>query len=207
MPASLAARLYKSMPCGASTKSMLLEKIIDSQHSRSAWDAAFMNGRLVLTYALIAAATYYAASFVQTLFHRLFGHTHRIKRIFQLHVKGHHAQYSGDMLSDRWIATERHITWYYAIPFTPMVVGAFLLLSIDAFIVHVAALAFAISLHVYLHRQYHLRRSWLNRFSWFRRKQRLHLIHHLRPQRNYAIVEYTWDRLLGTFTDLSSRIR
>jgi hypothetical protein len=97
-----------------------------------------------LIYFSTAIATYYAASFVQTLFHRVFGHTRRIKKVFEVHVGGHHAQYSRDMLSDRWIPTEQHITWYYAIPFTPMVLAVFWLLPIDVFAVHVIALAFAI---------------------------------------------------------------
>jgi sterol desaturase/sphingolipid hydroxylase (fatty acid hydroxylase superfamily) len=154
---------------------------------------------VILKHVVVGVATYYTTSFVQTLFHRIFGHTRRIAKLYDVHVTGHHAQYSPQMLSDQWIRTEQHITWYYAIPFTPMALTALWLLSFSFFVVYMLSLAFAIWWHVFLHRQYHVRGSWLERFEWFCEKRRLHFVHHERPRRNYAIVEYGWDRLLGTF--------
>ena len=142
------------------------------------------------------------ASFVQTVFHLVFGHTRRIAKFYHVHVGGHHAQYSGQMLSDRWIRTEQHIARYYAIPFTPMVLVAYWLLPVGLFVTHTLSLALAIWWHVFLHRQYHVRGVWFERFHWFREKRRLHFLHHERPRKNYAIVEYVWDRLFGTFTDV-----
>lgn len=156
---------------------------------------------ICLKYLVVAFATYYVASLIQVVFHRWFGHTRRIIRVYEVHVGGHHAQYSKDLLSDRWINTEQHVTWYYAIPFAPMVFGAFWLLPWGLFIVHVSTLSFAIWWHLFLHRKYHIRGAWLERFAWFQRKRRLHLLHHQRPRRNYAIVEFGWDRVLGTFYD------
>ena len=153
----------------------------------------------VLFFLLIGAGTYYGASLIQTLFHRFFGHTHRIAKLYHVHVGGHHAQYAAHLLSERWIRTEQHITWYYAIPFTPMVLIAFCILPTSLFIFHTLSLSFTIWWHVFLHRQYHVRGVWLERFAWFREKRRLHFVHHKRPRRNYAIVEYVWDQLFGTF--------
>jgi hypothetical protein len=148
---------------------------------------------------LTGVVTYYGAALVQTLFHRIFGHTRRIGKLYRVHVGGHHAQYAPELLSDRWIPTEQHVTWYYAIPFTPMVLIAFWLLPSHLFVVHVLSLGLTVWWHVFLHRQYHVRGVWLERFEWFRVKRRLHFVHHKRPRRNYAIVEYGWDRLFGTF--------
>lgn len=145
--------------------------------------------------------TYYLASLVQAMFHRLIGHAPRIARLYDVHVRGHHAQYTKQMLSNRWIPTERHITGYYAIPFIPIVCAAFCVLPGFYFMVHICALAFAIWWHVYLHRQYHVRGVWWERFAWFREKRRLHFVHHQRPHKNFAIVEYSWDLLFGTFDD------
>ena len=154
---------------------------------------------IAVSYVLIAVGTYYATSFVQFIFHRVFGHTRRVAKSHDVHVGGHHAQYAAQLISDRWIPTEQHITWYYAIPFTPMVLGAFWLLPWGLFAVHIASLALAIWWHVFLHRKYHVRGAWLERFAWFREKRRLHLAHHEHPRRNYAIIEYGWDRVFGTF--------
>ena len=150
--------------------------------------------------AATALVTYYGASLAQTVCHRLFGHTRRISKLYEVHVAGHHAQYSGSrMLSDEWIPTEQHTIWYYAIPFGPIALAVLWLLPIEIFATHILALSFSIWWHIYLHRQYHVRRSWLRRFGWFQRKRRLHFIHHRLGVKNYAIVEYVWDRLLGTF--------
>ncbi len=150
---------------------------------------------------LVTVATYYLASLIQTIFHRFFGHVPRIVKLYETHVKGHHAQYAREMLSDRWIPTEQHITGYYAIPFIPIVCAAYCLLPGIYFMAHLCGLAFAIWWHIYLHRQYHVRGAWWERFAWFREKRQLHFLHHQKPHKNFAIVEYSWDLLFGTFDD------
>jgi sterol desaturase/sphingolipid hydroxylase (fatty acid hydroxylase superfamily) len=153
-------------------------------------------------YVLIFLATYYFASLIQIIFHRIFGHTHRINRLYDIHFGGHHAQYSENLVSENWIPTEQHITWYYAIPFLPMAVAAFYFLPFDLFVSYACGLTFAIWWHIYLHRQYHIRNSWLIRFSWFQKKRLLHFLHHQQSRKNYAIVEYFWDRLFGTYKEI-----
>jgi len=153
----------------------------------------------VLLYLCVGVITYYGASLIQTLFHRFFGHSRRIGKLYEVYVGGHHAQYAPQLPSDRWIRSERHITWYYAIPFTPMVLMVFWLLPGSLFVVHMLSLAFTIWWHVFVHRQYHVRGVWPERFERFRNKRRLHFVHHMRPRRNYAIVEYVWDRSFATF--------
>jgi sterol desaturase/sphingolipid hydroxylase (fatty acid hydroxylase superfamily) len=150
---------------------------------------------------LTIVSTYYIASLVQTVFHRLFGHVPRIARLYEVHVKGHHAQYARQMVSDRWIPTEQHIMWYYAVPFIPIVCAAYCLLPGTYFLAHLCGLAFAIWWHIYLHRQYHVSAVWWERFAWFREKRRLHFLHHQKPHKNFAIVEYSWDLLFGTLDE------
>jgi sterol desaturase/sphingolipid hydroxylase (fatty acid hydroxylase superfamily) len=89
--------------------------------------------------------------------------------------------------------------WYYTIPLGPMVVLAFWFLPASLFLIHGAVMAGTIWWHIFLHKHYHLRKSWFTRFEWFRRKRALHFIHHRHDQSNFAIVEYVWDRLLGTY--------
>lgn len=150
---------------------------------------------------LTALATYYISSFVQAVFHKYFGHAPRIAKLHDVHVRGHHAQYAREMLTDRWIETEQHITGYYAIPFIPIVCAAYCLLPGIYFVAHIGALAFSVWWHIYLHQQYHVRGVWWERFCWFQRKRRLHFVHHLKPHKNFAIVEYSWDSMLGTLDD------
>ncbi len=156
--------------------------------------------KLVL-FAATFCVSYYLASLVQTVFHRFFGHRPVLGKLHRVHVNGHHAQYAREMLSGRWIESERHITGYYAIPFMPIVCLAYCSLPGIYFIAHICALIFAVWWHVYLHRQYHVRGSWWERLDWFQEKRHLHFVHHQKPNKNFAIVEYSWDLMFGTFED------
>ena len=49
--------------------------------------------------------------------------------------------------------------------------------------------------------RFDVRGAWWERFGWFQRKRRLHFLHHQKPHKNFAIVEYSWDLLLGTLDD------
>lgn len=156
----------------------------------------------LVTYFLVALTTHYFASFIQIVCHRLFGHTRRIDKLFQVHTNGHHAKYPPTQLrSSVWIPNEEHITWYYAIAFAPFLVLCYAIAPSDVFMVFVLSLLASTGLHIYLHRQYHLQTTSLTRFTWFRKKQRLHFVHHRSVNRNYAIVEFFWDKLMRTYCD------
>lgn len=153
-----------------------------------------------LQLACVFVMTYYLASAIQVVFHRLFGHARRIDRIFRDHALGHHARYPrNDLLREQWHPSQRSVLRYLMLPFVPIVATAWFVLPPPHFLVHALGLAFAVVWHMYLHRQYHLARSLLNRFAWFRRKRELHFVHHRRVHSNYAIVEFWIDRLLGTY--------
>jgi hypothetical protein len=156
----------------------------------------------IVTYLVVALATHYFASLIQIVCHRLFGHTRRIDKLFRIHTNGHHAKYPPTQLrSAVWIRNEEHITWYYGIAFAPFLVACYAMAPLDVFVVFVLSLLASIGVHIYLHRQYHAETTWLIRFRWFRRKQHLHFVHHRSVTRNYAIVEFFWDRLLRTYSE------
>ncbi len=143
--------------------------------------------------------TYYVASIVQAVSHRLIGHTQRIPSVFESHALGHHGLYKIDsLLLDHWVSAERHVMWYFVVLFAPLVLSVCLVAPTHVFAAHVLGLSFAVWWHVFLHQQYHLRGSYFERFRWFRRKRQLHLVHHHRVWRNYAIVEFWLDWLMGT---------
>jgi hypothetical protein len=143
--------------------------------------------------------TYYFAAVVQAVLHRVFGHHDRIHAVFETHAKGHHRKYPPQrLLSETWIESEQHIMWYYALPFVPTAALVFWLGGPGIFLGHLLGLGFAIWWHIYLHEQYHLRNSPWGRFQWFRQKRDLHFIHHRDVHKNYAIVEYWLDTVLGT---------
>lgn len=94
---------------------------------------------------------------------------------------------------------EGNNTPFFLIP-TVLVIGlSYLVMRLDLFGVQLAAMALSFYAHVYIDNQYHLAGSWLDRFSWFRRKQQLHFLHHRHANCNFAVIDYFWDRLLGTY--------
>lgn len=156
----------------------------------------------LLIYSITAAGAHYFASLVQVLCHRAFGHRRTIDKLYRVHAKGHHAKYPAEQLrSSTWIPNEEHITWYYAFAFAPFIFASYLVAPLDIFSVFVTSLGASVWMHIYLHRQYHLEATWLTKFKWFRRKQYLHFVHHRRVHRNYAILEFFWDKLLKTYCD------
>ena len=157
----------------------------------------------ILAYALAVLLTYYLASFVQAFLHYLVGHSVFGRSLHQTHVRSHHGLYANDVLaSDLYSDEEDSLTSYYVIPTVILVALAYFLLPLDILLVHFGSLALAFYAHVYLHVHYHLTNSWLKRFEWFRRKQRLHYVHHADMSKNFAVVEFFWDRVFGTYGGL-----
>jgi len=146
--------------------------------------------------------TYYVSAVVQTVSHRLFGHTKRFMPIYANHTNGHHARYPrNELLQDRWIDSERQAVWYFSIPLTVIALTLWFVAPLSIFLAHLLGLAFSIWAHVALHRHYHLSGSPLERLACFRRKRTLHFVHHRRVRTNYAIVENWIDRLIGTYRE------
>ena len=102
-------------------------------------------------------------------------------------------------MSSAYRGDEGNNTPYFLIP-TVLVAGVvFLVMPLDLYLVVIAASAASFYAHVYLDKEYHVAVSRLSRFAWFRRKQQLHFVHHLHTNSNFAVIDFFWDRLLGTY--------
>jgi sterol desaturase/sphingolipid hydroxylase (fatty acid hydroxylase superfamily) len=78
-------------------------------------------------------------------------------------------------------------------------IGTYFLLPLDLFAVQAIACAASFYAHVFFDKEYHVEKSWLRRFAWFRRKQELHFVHHRHADSNFAVIDFFWDRMLGTY--------
>ena len=149
---------------------------------------------------LTVVVTHYFMSFCQTLFHQHLGHRRIGRQFFRNHVYFHHVYYSKDrMVSERYLADEGNNTPFFLIPILAVVAVSYLFMPFHLFVVQLVTMAASFGAHVHLDKQYHVAGSWLGRFSWFRRKQRLHFVHHRHANANFAVIDYFWDRLLGTY--------
>jgi sterol desaturase/sphingolipid hydroxylase (fatty acid hydroxylase superfamily) len=159
-------------------------------------------------FVLAAACTHVVVSGSQTLFHYGLGH-HRIGGVFyRNHIRFHHTYYArGHLVSATYRGDKGNNTPYFLIP-TIFVAGVmFLVLPFHLFLVVTAASGASFYAHVYLDKEYHVAGSKLARFAWFRRKQQLHFVHHLHASSNFAVVDFFWDRFLGTYRSPDTDVR
>ena len=153
---------------------------------------------------ITAVATHFFMSFAQTLMHYALGHHPIGGKFFRNHIAFHHSYYCGDhLVSKTYLGDEGNNTPFFFIPV--LLVGActFFILPIDLFISQVIACSASFYIHVFLDKEYHVEGSRLRRFAWFRRKQELHFAHHRDANCNFAVIDFFWDRVLGTYRGLA----
>src|SRR6266567_3325770 len=129
--------------------------------------------------AVTAMIAHLLMSLGQTLFHRYLGHRRLGGRFFKNHMQFHHAHYSGNhVVSTQYLDNGDNNTLFFLLPVAVVVGMSYLFLRWDLLGVQLAAMSLSFYGHVYVDKHYHVAGSWLGRFSWFRRKQHLHFIHH-----------------------------
>lgn len=162
----------------------------------------------ILVYTATLVLTHYIASFIQAFLHRVVAHRKFGGILRKNHLRYHHAIYSRNvMVSEKYIDEEKSLTIYYVLPAAIVASIDYLLLPLDIFLIHVSSLGLSFYAHVYVHVQYHLKDPWLKRFDWFNRKQALHILHHRNGSKNFAVLEFLWDRVFGTFQSAKVEVK
>jgi sterol desaturase/sphingolipid hydroxylase (fatty acid hydroxylase superfamily) len=157
----------------------------------------FLNLPLFLITALV---THLAVSFAQTFMHYRLAHRPLGGKLFRNHIGFHHTFYSRDhLVSKTYRGDEGNNTPYFLVPVCLVGICSYFLLPLDLFIVQTMACAASFYAHVFFDKEYHVEKSWLRRFAWFRRKQELHFVHHRHADSNFAVIDFFWDRVLGTY--------
>src|SRR6266851_2713991 len=173
--------------------------------TRWTWPSDFM--RELPLFFMTAVATHLVMSFAQTLMHYKLGHHPMGGKFFRNHINFHHTYYSKDHLVSRtYRGDEGNNTPFFFIPVFLVGACTYLVLPIDLFVVQVVTCAASFYAHVFFDKEYHVEGSRLQRFAWFRRKQELHFVHHRHANSNFAVIHFFWDRILGTYRRLESRI-
>ena len=149
---------------------------------------------------ITAVATHLVISLAQTLMHYRLAHHPMGGMLFRNHINFHHANYSKDHLVSRtYLGDEGNLTPFFFIPVFLVGACTYFVLPVDLFVVQAIACAASFYAHVFFDKEYHVEGSRLQRFAWFRRKQALHFAHHLHANSNFAVIEFFWDRMLGTY--------
>jgi sterol desaturase/sphingolipid hydroxylase (fatty acid hydroxylase superfamily) len=154
------------------------------------------------------AGTHLTMSCGQTLMHYWLGH-HRIGgTLFRNHINFHHARYAkGHLVSPLPEEREGNNTPFFFIPVLLVGLAMFMILPTALFIAVTLAAGVSFHAHVWFDKAYHVEGSYLERFAWFRRKRQLHFVHHLHANSNFAVINFFWDRLLGTYRDADRTLR
>lgn len=152
-----------------------------------------------LIFISVAVGSYYLMSIVQAVLHRDYGHVKRIRAVFNAHAIGHHGLYNKNNLqTEKFEDCESHALNYYGIPIVIFAVLIYFLFGPLVMFAHLGGVFATFRWHLYLHEHYHLNVSYLERFAWFRKKRRLHFVHHRDARYNFAVVEFWIDNLMGT---------
>jgi hypothetical protein len=149
---------------------------------------------------LTAVVTHLLISFSQTVMHYGLGHRRLGGIFFRNHIHFHHVHYSKDhLVSQAHFKNDGNNTPFFLIPVSLLLSSMYLVFPLEVFLIQIIIAIASFSAHVYLDNQYHIVRSPLSRFAWFRHKQQLHFVHHTHDNSNFAIIDNFWDRLLGTY--------
>jgi sterol desaturase/sphingolipid hydroxylase (fatty acid hydroxylase superfamily) len=147
-----------------------------------------------------AVCTHLVISCSQTLLHWRLGHRRLGGLFFRNHINFHHAYYArGHLASATYQGEEGNNTPFFLIPVCLVGAAVFLVLPLALFFAMTLAAAASFYAHVYFDKAYHVEGSRFERYAWFRRRQQLHFVHHLHANSNFAVIDFFWDRLFGTF--------
>jgi len=154
----------------------------------------------VLLLILTAVCTHLVMSGGQTMLHRWLGHRRMGGVLHRNHIRFHHTYYArGHLASPTYRNEDGNNTPYFLVPTLLTSAVLFFVLPLPVFVVMAVTSAASFYAHVVLDREYHVANSPLQRFAWFRHKQQLHFVHHLHADANFAVIDFVWDRLLGTY--------
>jgi sterol desaturase/sphingolipid hydroxylase (fatty acid hydroxylase superfamily) len=154
----------------------------------------------ILLILLTMVCTHLVISCSQTALHWRLGHRRLGGLFFRNHINFHHTYYArGHLASATYQGQEGNNTPFFLIPVFLVGTAIFFILPLALFVAMLVAAAASFYAHVYFDKAYHVEGSRFERYAWFRRRQQLHFVHHLHANSNYAVIDFFWDRLFGTF--------
>ena len=122
--------------------------------------------------------------------------------LFRNHINFHHAHYAkGHLTSPDPETGEGNNTPYFLLPVFLAGTALYFILPLVPFVAVTLSATASFVAHVWFDKAYHVQGSYLERFAWFRRKRQLHFVHHLHANSNFAVIDFFWDRVLGTYRD------
>lgn len=161
---------------------------------------------MVLALVLTAAVAFIVSEAVGFAIHRL-AHWPKAGKIFRDHLFHHAKAYPPSRyLSESYIGDFKTSFVPFFVPaFLVLNGAAFFALSLPMFLTFLVISSAVSCLNVYLHDSFHIEGHPLRKFSWYRRLQEEHLVHHENVKRNFGIYFFFFDRVLGSYARMARR--
>ncbi len=154
----------------------------------------------IATIIIAVIATHLVMSFFQPMLHYQLGLRRWGRMFFRNHINFHHAHYSKEhRVSKRYLDDGGNNTPYFLLSVALAAGGAYFVLPLYVLIAVLITCVASFYAHTFFDREYHVEGSRLLRFRWFRHMQELHFVHHRHANSNFAVIDFFWDRLLGTY--------
>lgn len=154
---------------------------------------------MLLSVLALVFTTYHVVCILQAVLHRFVGHRRFLLKIFESHTNSHHAIYVGESFDLPSYCDEEASVTFTLVPVAMVVAGlGYLVLPVFlATVVCITVVATFVA-HVYLHEQFHLEKSVLLKFRWFKKYKEIHRVHHEDQSRNFGVISFACDRIMGT---------
>ncbi len=175
----------------------------------------------IISKILLTIIDYYTIQLLYYGYHR-FIHLPISGPLYRMHYIGHHKtdfpirhlrykSYNKDG-SSGWFKTGGELV--FGIPIISLLYIGYHLMALDNLLLLFMVISFIMLSGDITHSSYHLTNDavnhpesiiihkWLIKQKWFTKYQKLHDIHHAKPNTNFGFVDFTMDRIFGTYNEL-----
>lgn len=163
---------------------------------------------MVLQVLIAVVMTYVIGNFTGWVTHWMF-HQKWSGKLHEAH-EAHHDMYSrGQFLSDAYLSTGSNSgTVFFTLFIIPVIAVAFTILMIFGvawwtYPIILIESAFVGIIYNRIHDAIHIKNHPYEKYKWFRRLRILHRVHHANVQTNLGIYEFSWDRIMKTFRNVT----
>jgi len=147
-------------------------------------------------------------NFIEYVLHRLSHNKKWGGYIYKYHIEHHKVTYPIHKLLDKAPYKTNSEYFYFnrgTVAFMPITIillyGIYYTLPLTWSIIILPESTALLLLSDYLHQQYHIDGSWLEKYNWFLSKRKYHLLHHNKMTKNFSLggLTYSIDKVLNTF--------
>ena len=146
----------------------------------------------------IIFTTYLFCNLLEYILHKV-SHNRHFKYLYNSHHYHHVVEFPPHKLVDNNIEYRSFIYNEYLHVSTILWIISYIYLDLYQFTEFFIESIIYLLCCDYLHSSYHRDNSYLEKCNWFKKKKKLHLLHHKKTVHNFNLFDNTSDKLLNTF--------